>query len=399
VGDAFEGVVGAEHVEHPAGASLDGVPISAVVRPGTAQQVADCLRLAAEAGCALVPCGGRSKLEQGNPSTAPELTLLDVSRLDRRCELEPEEGIARLGAGVRVRDLTERLRAIGRRARLPSLHSDATVGGCVAADPLDPARTLDTSLRQDLLGLDVALANGELTRCGGSVVKNVTGFDLVRLYCGSLGTLGVITDVVLRLRPLPEESRSLGRGCAGLQDALGCVAQLQARGVVPDAALLEPEGAGFRLLWRLEGSAADVGERARRFGGEPVDEESWASALRGWARAPGTGEVSLRLGARAADLPALLAAVHDWCGAEGVVSALPLLGAVRAHGVASGVPALVERARGEGWALFVDAAPAEAKRLFDVYGPAPDALPVLRALKARFDPQGVLAPGRFVARI
>ena len=400
MGVAFEAIVGAEHVQHPPGASLDGVAIRAVVRPGDAREVAACLRAAADAGIALVPCGGRSKLGWGNPCAAPELVLLDLARLDRPCDVDPQESIARLGAGVRVADLAERLRALGKRTRLPALHARATVGGCVAADPLDPARTLDGSLRQDLLGLEVALASGELTRCGGSVVKNVTGFDLVRLYCGSAGTLGVITQVILRLRPLPEAACVLERACASLGDALRCVAQLQAHGAAPDAALLEPDDSGFRLLWLLEGGRSDVDERARRFAGEPVDEARWQAALARWVEAPPADQVAVRVAARSGDLPAMLAALLDCCGTtEGVVSLLPLLGAIRVHGSPAGLPALGDRVQREGWTLFADCAPTDVKRLFDVYGPAPDALPVLRSLKARFDPQRTLAPGRFVARI
>ncbi len=399
MGVALEAIVGSEHVEHPVGEVLDGVAIRAVVRPADARQVAACVRAAADERLALVPCGGRSKLAWGNPCSASEVVLLDLSRLDRPCEIDAREGIARLGAGVRVAELCERLRAIGKRARLPSLHARATVGGSVAADPFDPARTLEGSLRQDLLGLEVALANGELTRCGGSVVKNVTGFDLVRLYCGSAGTLGVITEVILRLRPLHEASQVRARACENLEEALLWVAQLQARGAAPDAALLEPHGAGFRLLWLLEGGLSDVEERARRFAGEAVEGSSWSAALARWAELPPADQVALRVAARSADLPVMLAALLDCCGAEGVVSIAPLLGAIRVCGSPAGLPALVERAQREGWALFVDAAPLEAKRLCDVYGPAPDALSVLRAVKARFDPQRTLAPGRFVARI
>lgn len=399
MGVALDAVVGAAHVEHPVGTSLDGVAVRAVVRPGDAREVAACLRAAAEAGLALVPCAGRTKLEWGNPCSAAEIVLLDLSRLDGLCEIDAQEGIAKLGAGVRVADLAARLRALGKRTRLPMLHARATVGGCVAADPFDPARTLDGSLRQDLLGLEVALANGELTRCGGSVVKNVTGFDLVRLYCGSAGTLGVITQVVLRLRPLPEAAQALARVCASLPDALRCVAQLASRGVAPDAALLEPDGAGFRLMWLLEGGRSDVEERARRFAGEPLPADAWSAALARWVEPPPADQVAVRVSARSADLPGMLAALIDCCGAEGVISLAPLLGAIRVHGSPAGLPALGERAQRESWTLFADVAPSDVKRHFDVYGPAPDALPVLRALKARFDPQRMLAPGRFVARI
>jgi glycolate oxidase FAD binding subunit len=399
LGAALEAIVGAAHVEHPRGASLDGVPICAVVRPGTPEEVAACLGAAADASLALVPCGGRTKLAWGNPCAAQELSLLDLSRLDQRCDVQAQEGIARVGAGVRVGDLAAQLLALGKRTCLPAVYEGATVGGSVAADPLDPGRPLDPALRQDLLGLEVALANGELTRCGGSVVKNVTGFDLVRLYCGSYGTLGVITEVILRLRPVAEESRVLLRGCGSLEEALRSVAQLVSRGAAPDAALLVPENGRLRLLWRLEGSRADVAERAHRFAGDAADESDWSEAAARWTRPPAPDRASLRVGARSSDLPALATALHAWCGADGVLSMSPLRGVIRAQGDPGGVPPLIAQAQREAWMLFVDAAPAEAKRHFDVYGPAPSALPVLRALKERFDPRRVLAPGRFVARL
>jgi FAD/FMN-containing dehydrogenase len=108
---------------------------------------------------------------------------------------------------VRLGELSRRATACAKTSVLEDLPPDGTLGGALAADPFGPDWTLDRRLRNEVLGVEIALANGELVVAGGRVVKNVTGFDLVRLYCGSLGTLGVLTRATVRLRALPERER------------------------------------------------------------------------------------------------------------------------------------------------------------------------------------------------
>jgi len=395
----FAAIVGKEHVREPVGAALDGVPISRVVRPGDARELAECLRAAARDGVALVTRGGGSKLEWGNPCTASEITLLELTRLCGRIDAQPAEGIVTVAAGVAVRDLEARLGEVGQRVLLPSIYEGATVGGSIAADPPDPLRGTERRLRDDLLELEVVLANGEITRCGGKVVKNVTGFDLGRLYCGSLGTLGVITEATLRVRALPESRRLLYLDVATSQEALQRVATWISRGVDPDAMLIESRGTRVRLWWSLEGVEPDVIDRVGRAPGQPAAASDFEAAARKLAAPAAADSVSLRIGGRPSDLAGILSALEEWCGAAGVALALPLAGLARGIGDEQGLGTLLARAEREGWALFVESAPPGVKAKLDVFGAAPPALDVVCAIKRRFDPSGVLSPGRFVARL
>jgi glycolate oxidase FAD binding subunit len=396
--DRFEQIVGREHAWLPGGETLDGVPVSLVVRPGSVEELSACLAEASARGTALVPAGSGSKLHWGNAPAARSFVRLDLSRLRARPEIDPLEGVATLAAGMRVSELVRELYACGKRSRLETPFVDATVGGTIAADAFGPEVGPGRRLRDELLGLEVAMADGTLARCGGRVVKNVTGFDLVRLHCGAMGTLGVIVRATFRLRPLPAERRVVGLEFPEFEPAIAAAHELLAAAVEPaGVAVLRAEGR-VRLLWVLEGDAADVALRGGRRPGVGRDESEWTAAARAMVESPARG-VGLRLGARPSDAQALVAAVESAGGAAAVRVVLPAAGLVHAHVPAEALPALLERARARGWASFVESAPAEVKRQLDVFAPDADALPLMRALKQRFDPKRVLSPGRFAGRI
>ena len=394
MGEPFAAIVGADRVS--AGeAPLAGAAVSAVVRPRTAAETAACLGAAARESSPVVARGGGSKLHWGNPLDAASVSVLDLGALDA-IDLQPDEGIATLGPGVALDTLDAAAAGRGMYTLLDPLYPGATVGGTVAADPVVPGHSLDRRLRGDLLGLEVALANGELTRSGGRVMKNVTGFDLVRLYCGSLGTLGVITEVTLRLRARPAVQRVLRRAFGDLEAALAAAGELVLAPIELGGVGLRPADGGFELLWRLEGTERSVDEFAARAAGEPAPGEHWES-LRACVAAHDSDATRVRLGARASDTGALCRSLAQDAGERALRVALPTSGVAFADTPADALPALYRRAEREHWSLFVERAPAGAG--IDVFGPAPDSLPLMRALKQRFDPARVLAPGRFVGRL
>jgi glycolate oxidase FAD binding subunit len=394
----FASIVGDEHVHPPAASTLDGAKVEAVVRPGGAEQVAACLGAAREAGIPLVARGGGSKLHWGNRPDAGALVLLDLSRLNAAPELEPDEGIATVEAGVAVSALARAAAEHGVRTSLDGSFPNATVGGTIAADPIGPTHSIEHRPRNDLLGLQVALPNGELTRAGGKVVKNVTGFDLVRLYCGSLGTLGVITRATLRLRSSPAARLVLRRDFSRLDSALGAAAELMSAPLEPAGIGLRPSGASTALLWLLEGGGPSVAEYAGRFEGEDAGAEAWAELGREIGTPePQTGSARVRLGARPTDTASICRKLEGLAGARALRLALPRAGVAFAEIPAESLPELWREAAAQGWMLFVERLPAELD--YDVFGPEPGGLPLMRALKRRFDPDRVLAPGRYVGRI
>ncbi len=397
--DPFESILGASHVRVPEGETLDGVPISAVLRPGSAAEVAACLAAAAEHGLAVVPCGGGTALARANPPRATSVVRLELGRLREPLQVQPDEGIAIFAAGLPVAEAERSAQAAGMRTWLPHGAAGSSVGGAIAADPLRADASLDRGLRNDLLGLEVALANGSVTRCGGRVVKNVTGFDLVRLYCGSFGTLGVITSAILRVRPLPETVRVLVRECPDADAALDAAAELDLARVEPAGCVVLCASGGARLVWRLEGSALEVEARASRASGTRVDPTEWDAAEAALRPEPAGDELRVRLAARPSDTRALVRALAAWAVPQARLVALPIAGTVLADLPESALPELYAVAGRERWLLALERAAPEVRARHDAFGPAPDALSVMRALKQRFDPDGVLSPGRFVARI
>jgi len=398
VGDPFEAIVGVAHVERPAASRLGDVRVTEVVRPGNAREVAACLRAASEAGLAIVVCGGGTRQHFGNPLDAEACVRLELGRIAEHVEIDPDEGIATLDAGVRVGEFGRRLAACGKTSVLVDLPPDGTVGGALAADPFGPDWTLDRRLRNEVLGIEVALANGELALAGGRVVKNVTGFDLVRLYCGSLGTLGVITRATVRLRAAPECERVLRAHFPSLDAGIRDFAAV-AIATEPAAAALQPDAAGVELLCRLSGNEKAVELQASRLPGETAPIESWVRVRASLASKPESGRARVRLSARPSDVAALCREAVAAVGFDSLRGVYPLSGSVVAEVDDATLPRLSAVAERLDALYFAERAPGAGPAGCDVFGPAPSSLALMRAVKARFDPRRVLAPGRFVGGI
>jgi glycolate oxidase FAD binding subunit len=397
MGDRFEAIVGAQHVSRAQGQTLCGARVEAVVRPGSAAEVAACLRAASESGLAVLPVGGGTKLGFGNPLAAAECVRLELGRLAERT-LDPDEGIAELGAGVSLAELERATAAIGKASTFDPLWPSATVGGAIAVDPVTPELSADVRLRGDLLGLEVALANGEVTRCGGRVVKNVTGFDLVRLYCGSFGTLGVVTSAIVRLRAAAKKVAVTRVRFASFEAAVEACARAAIAGPAPCAAVTR-DGDGALLLTRFAGSEAEVDARLEQALGEPAELDAWARVRAQLARAPSPGTVRVRLGARPSDVAVLCRGLAAAAGDSAVELALPAVGVAFASVETDALGAVAEVALRAGATFALERAPGGAPPPCDAFGAPPQSLALMRALKARFDPTRTLSPGRFVAGI
>jgi len=387
--------------------SIDGVAVGVTLRPRDGEALARAIRALGERGLAVVPIGGGRHLELGNRPRRVD-ALLCTSRL-ARIEFEPAEGVCFGGAGVRLGELRARVAKAGWDLPLDA-PDDASVGGAIAAAAIGPRTQGFGAPRDVVLGLEVVLGSGERTHCGGRVVKNVTGYDLPKLYTGSFGGLGVIEGAWLRLRPRPACVRVLelptlaradvvaravvasrlpsARACAVRGEAgaalAGCVELAGAQASVErDAAWLAREhgakesGADAVDALRAEQHAADAPHGLRfRIPVLPTAIESTLAAL------PAEAQVLVYPGLRLCYARFALASPDDAAGAE------------RAFASAAAA------ARASAGSFRCESAPAAAKRGRDVFGPA-DAgeIALARALKARFDPRGVLSPGRFAGGV
>jgi glycolate oxidase FAD binding subunit len=403
-------VAGANALSRHEPVRVDGAAIEATLAPADGAALAESLAALGRLGLSAVVRGAGSRLALGNPPRGADL-FLSTRRLAGVDVLEPGEGVCHAGAGTPLSELRGRARAQGFEVPLDPPEPEATLGGTLASAAVGPRCTGFGPPRDHVLGLEVALATGERTRCGGRVVKNVTGYDLNKLYTGSLGTLGVIEGVWLRLRPLPEATRVLAAQLPELGPALAAGLEAARCASARACALLSETAGGFRLVAELAGDAPAVERDAERLaagcGAAPAAQGALAE-LRARqcstpeadavGAAPGTHGLRVRISARASRLAAaaqiLLAA-----GARLLVH--PGLGLVYAgfavrEAEGPGVFAAVRAAaRAAGGSRVLEAGPAWAKRSGDVFG-EPDAAGALaRSLKLRFDPRGVLNPGRF----
>jgi glycolate dehydrogenase FAD-linked subunit len=239
---ALERVVGAGHVRDDAGAlttfSTDATPIErgrpdVVVFPRSTEEVAGVLRVANERGVPVVPRGSGTNLSAGTVPHRGGIVLV-LTRMNRLKEISAGDLVAVCEPGVRTIELAGAAAAEGMLFPPdPGSHTTATIGGNVA-ECSGGLRALKYGVTRDyVLGVEAVLPTGEVIRSGGRLVKDVAGYDLCRLLCGSEGTLAVMTELTLRLVPAPEAT---GTGMAyfgDLADAARAVSRVLASGVLP----------------------------------------------------------------------------------------------------------------------------------------------------------------------
>src|SRR6267378_5332584 len=203
-------IVTAKHVRMAAtNDALAGVQPSLVVEPGSEQEFGKVLKLANAAGLAVIPRGGGTKLEWGNPPVRADV-ILSTARLNRVLEHAWADLTVSVEAGCTIANLQEALAKHGQRLALDTLWAEgATVGGVLSTNDSGALRLRFGALRDLIIGVTIALPDGTLASSGGKVVKNVAGYDLPKLVTGAFGTLGVITRAIFRLHPLPQETRTI----------------------------------------------------------------------------------------------------------------------------------------------------------------------------------------------
>ncbi|MGC9117058.1 MAG: FAD-binding oxidoreductase, partial [Conexivisphaera sp.] len=228
---------------------MEGPLPLAVAIPGSAEEVAEVLRVADDAGVPVVPRGGGTSVT-GSSLPVEGGIVVSTLALSRIHNVRPEDGYAAVGAGVRLGDLDEVLSRAGfMYPPDPSSSSAATVGGSIATNAGGLRGVSYGSTRCWVLGLRVALPGGRLLWAGGRALKRSAGYDVASLFIGSEGTLGIVTDAILRIAPRPE---AIGRAVAyyrDLEGAVSAVAELKRRG----APLLTAEFMDGPSLRALEG--------------------------------------------------------------------------------------------------------------------------------------------------
>ncbi len=412
-----------------------------VASPADTAEASALLAVATEHGLAVVPRGSGTTVSWGVPPRHLDL-VIDTLRLDQVLEHAAGDLVVRAQAGVTMRQLAGVLATARQQLALDvppgsgngGQAGSPTVGGVLATGSAGPRRLRYGTPRDLLIGITVIRPDGTVTKSGGKVVKNVAGYDLGKLYTGSRGTLGLITEAIFRLHPLPAATAFVTAGYADPAAAARGVASAAGSELAPVAIELDrPARHGLvRVAVLLEGDPAGVSQRASLMRGvlgagtATLDAApSWWGAAPG-ARGPGSagraaGTV-IQIGFWAAALPGVLDAVDAAGRAAGLDPAVAgsaaagvlhaaVPGSAAPEDVAGFLAGLRERlardlepglAGGEGpparASAVVVRAPAAVQDLVDMWGPVP-ALGLMRALKDQFDPGHLMAPGRFAGGI
>lgn len=388
---------------------VGGVVPRFVASPGSTAEVAEVLRVAAQHDLHTVARGAGTKIGWGAAPAALEL-VVDTSRLAGVVEHASGDLVLITRAGTSVDDLGPGLRAANQELAFDNPLPGATVGGSIATSPSGPRRLLRGTLRDLVIGVTFVRADGVVAKAGGKVVKNVAGYDFGKLLTGSYGTLGLVTEAIFRLHPLPLRSHVLSHNVADAAGAAQAAHAVLTSQTVPSAVEIDWPGDGSPTVSvLLEGTEDGVAERARVVADLLGADSGDGSSPSWWGAYPfAPTEVGLKLTCALTGLGELLAVARSAAdrhglsidlrgSAAGVVHA-GLPSSAPAEAVAGVVAALRARASSYDGSVVVLTAPPATRDALDLWGPVPG-LTLMRRLKHELDPAHRLAPGRFVGGI
>lgn len=393
----------------------DRLPAPAAVRVGALPEETFAPRDAGEAaaGLAAASRAGRPVWIGGARPGESRGIRLTTERLAGIRRLAPADLYVTVGAGTTLAALEGELAEQGLQTALAAPWPGATVGGVVSAGLNGPHRLRYGAVRDNVLALSVALADGRALRLGRPVVKNVAGYDLAKLFVGAWGTLGLIEEVTLKAMRQPRVRRTLCAPVEQLEQGLRWADVVLGQALVASAVALAPRergtgGAPYRLVCTFEGLAEDVevelaaaAAALRKAGAEPT-EEAGASGTERWSAflARRGAEATVRVGVPRQE------GARYWAGLPAAQTAGEwFMDAAAGHFYAAAAPGgAVEQwlaaLRGPAQALGGYAVPVNGAGWpvggAQCWGAPPSGLPLMQALKRRWDPVGILNPGVFI---
>ena len=428
-----------------AACEVDGRSPSAILQPNSAAEIAEILRFASAERLAVIPIGGRTHLGIGMPPRQYDLAL-DLSRMNKVLACEPRDLTLGIEPGVTCAVLARELRQKGQFLPIaPPFDDRATLGGVVAAGADSPLRYGYGATRDFLLGVEFVTGEGLISKSGGRVVKNVTGYDLHKLFVGSLGTLGIITRLNFRTFPLPQLRRifliafdASSRAfefCRLLVNSpldpkvlevidSGTAALFQSRGIdfLPAGSwLVAIEAAGHEsVLARHERDLASISREAGAAAFISLEESqrdqlfACLSEFQSIALAANRPAVIFRVPILPSAMPSLLEKIRSLADHHGLTCAI----LVRALGVVyvallspeqspveseeltrsaliSCSRSMVDLFISQGALPAIERCPLDVKAALDVWPPPGPENEIAQRLKRVFDPREILSPGRF----
>jgi glycolate oxidase FAD binding subunit len=424
--DCFASTVGGDNVVCPwnsielnrqklilQGISPENLP-SCIVYPQTPAQLAEIMTQAHQNRWRVLPCGNASKLTWGGLAKDVDV-VVSIERMNRLIEHAVGDLTVTVEAGIKFFELqaillkTKQFLAID-----PFAPKSATIGGIIATADTGSLRQRYGSVRDQILGITFVRADGQIAKAGGRVVKNVAGYDLMKLFTGSYGTLGIITQVTLRLYPLQEASGTVV--LTGTADGISQAANiLRGSALTPTQAdLLSNQlvsglelGEGLGLVARFQSIPESVQEQSNRLlelgqklglNGAIFTAENevnlWLLLQEQMHEKASESGITSKIGV----LPT--AAVEILNQAEiGLIHIASGLGMLRFEGDKNKLLKMRLLCQANGGFLSILSAPLVVKQQIDVWGYTGSALQLMRGIKGQFDAQNILSPNRFVGGI
>jgi glycolate oxidase FAD binding subunit len=417
----IESIVGTDCVERSPDIVIDGLSPLMIARPGSREEVAECLKVCSEANLAVVPSGLGGWLECGNPLRRADC-ILSLERMSRIIDYSPADLTVMVEAGLTVKELYDATRQERQWLPLDPPGSARASLGAVASCASSGALRLGFGTPRDyVIGLRLAHADGSESKSGGRVVKNVAGYDMNKLYIGSFGTLAVITELTLKLRPLADSSSSMTVRSESLTAVGETARRVLAADLLPVSVVLAKG-----VSREVTGTGFDGWELAVRFIENETAVEHQISRV--IEIIGSNASYSIHDGEKERAMWERLVGI-DRAGAVLVKISLPLSKSLEALGrLPESLPGcavvgdagtgiiriafdagdekaieMIERLRAEagamGGTLIVERAATSVRRRADAWGEPGQTASIMRAIKERLDPQSLLNPGRFVCGI
>jgi len=379
-----------------------GVKPACLCAPANASEIAAVLRFAADNKIPVLPRGGGTAQGIGGPPQAGAL-VLSTKRLNRLIHHEPGDMVATVEAGMTLGEFQTALALNGQWLPLDG-DPHATLGGLIATDRSGPRALGYGTLRDLVLGMTVVNGDGVARKCGGKVVKNVTGYDLAKLYIGSLGTLGVVTEVTFKLRPLAIDRRAWSIQGIDISGGVACLAKIAALNLPLEQldAYIVPKEAKANIGAMAAGTPAELDRIARElstiaqtYSKAPVPSDvgkSWNDGMQLLNTVPSFASgFQIRAWfprSRSADAVKILSdyAVGIWLNSDNALATF-----ARSPETAATLAAILAKS---GFNYRFEN--AQGLHISEPFGPARPEWPLMKQIRSALDPHGILNPGRFV---
>ncbi|NQW16351.1 MAG: FAD-binding oxidoreductase [Chloroflexi bacterium] len=411
---------------------VDGISPSRVETPTSVEELSAIVTAAHGAGEGIIPSGGRTAMSLGNPPVRYDVAV-DLTHLNNFVEYEPADLTVVVEAGLTIQALQDELDKHGQWLPFdPAFAQRATIGGVLATNAVSTIRGSVGGVRDLTLGLKVVEADGSITKSGGRVVKNVQGFDLVRLHTGALGTLGIIVEAAFKVAPKPAAHRAVLSWVDSISTARSVGMRLFNGSFMPQRLTVHTGSTAQAAVELLSGQSPAASEaflvEVHLAGGvrtvdRQVDEVTGllgSEMVDGYDVIHNPEELPGQLALDALDSAGNVAtratfkpvAAFDFAEktagrAESVASQLHVAtGTVLSAWDVESVESFAQLtgeiravAHNAGTRVVIDRCPREFKNGIDVWDGAAQELEISRRMKEQFDPLGTLNPGRFVAGI